>query len=233
MAETSEIIVDRFDKQPLKFNDADLEMLTQFYKNDVIELVPGFQYWGMNERRKMNRPDNICGYQQRAFEFYWAVRGCVQMCKMGLSLGSGGIGSPGVFTTDKFNGEIPNQEMYNNNQNSMMEINADVVPYPFLDGVFGIVVLNHSLEHFNNQLDVLRECLRIMVHDGYICMIQPDMSFMGRNCTDPTHTREYCADEFYNLLEELRKMDKAIPFEIVEHNTFDNAFSFNTVLQRK
>ena len=92
----------------------------------------------------MGRDDNICGHQQRAVDFYWAIRQCVMGCGVGLAVGSGGIGSPGCITTDKFNaGESP-----------------DITHYKDSNIIENIEILNiKSIKDFDLIVAKLRELL--------------------------------------------------------------------------
>ena len=85
------------------------------------------------------------------------------------------------------------------------------------------------------QQDVLLEAFRVLLPDGYICIIQPDMTFSRRGGIDPTHTTEWSADEFLLWLQGdfATACESKYGFEIYAHNTLGNSFSFDTVLRKK
>ncbi len=151
---------------------------------------------------------------------------------LSLGVGSGAVGAPGELTTDKFNEkESPHPERYpGGNESSMLRLDADIIPWPFFDNQFGAVIMNHSFEHFNDQEAALNEALRVTHSPGYVCILMPDMTFHVRDKIDPTHTTEWAADTFLDWLE--KKTWKHV-FDVVEHNTLDNSFSFNTTLRKK
>jgi SAM-dependent methyltransferase len=194
----------------------------------VGPIVPGFRYWELDESRKMDRDENITGYQQRAWEFYWSSRIGLELRRPALGLGTGGIPSPFMLTTDKYCGESPCEARYGINAYPMMRLDADTPPYPFFDGKIGGVVSNHLFEHLHNQEAALQEWFRITMYGGYICILQPHVPRSMRGQIDPTHVTEWTADDFYHWF-----MGLALPpFEIMEHNTLDNEFSFETVLKK-
>jgi len=214
----------------LPFSDEFILQLTERTCRTAIENVPGLRYYDMPETRKMNRPDNICGHQQRAWEFYWAIRASFENCgKPLLGIGTGSIQAPFMLTTDKYCGESPDSSRYGINGYSAMRLDADNVPYSFYDGAFSAVIANHAFEHLKFQKEALFEWFRLTCSGGYICILMPDMNYMERGTIDPTHTREFDSDEFYKFAE----VELALPpHVVVEHNTLDNAFSFNTVFRK-
>ena len=215
----------------LQFSDYQLRLMTRPHCEHTAEVVPGLRYWAMDEHRKMSRPDNVCGNQQRAFEFYWCLR-ALEMGRPALSVGAGAIGASNSLTTHKYCGRPPENDggRYGAGYGfSCMEIDADEM-WPFHDKQFGAVFFNHSFEHLNEQGRALREALRVLVPGGYACVLQPDMTFMRRGDIDPTHTTEWAADAFWQYLREMRR--EAGGFDVHAHNTLDNDFSFDTVLVR-
>lgn len=229
--DTANIKIDHFDRAPLMYDDKVLAYLTRHFSDAEILKVPGFRYWELGEERKMDRPDNICGYQQRAFEFYWSTRCAAQEGLIMLGVGTGSIGAPGMLTTDLFNGESPHRERYPSN-NGFSHLKADAQDLStFYPCKFAGVVANHVIEHLQDTEKAVREWLRVTRPGGYVCIIQPDMAFNGRGTIDPTHVNERSADEFYRELVAWGLVDTQIS-ALVEHNTLDNAFSFNTVLRK-
>lgn len=231
--DTNSIVVDKANKHPLRYVDAELALMTANWADTVILHVPGFLYWEIGEERKMDRPDNLCGAQQRAFDFYWQIRCCVQKGLVGLGIGTATLSGPGVLGSDKFCGESPMPERYPEPQGyPHMRLDADAIPYPFFDKQFGSVHANHVIEHLQDPEASLREWLRVVLDGGMVCIVTPDMSYSNRGSVDPTHTFEYSADQFHGLLDGEWRARCPYPFEIVEFNTFDNAFSFNAVLRK-
>jgi len=244
MSDTSEIRIDKLDKEQaaLLFDERSLALMTSQHSDPVIIKVPGFKYWAMGERCKMSLPVNDCGYQQRAWEFYWTIRCGVTYGQICLGIGTGSVGSPSQITTDKFNsGEMPDPVRYaGGNGDSHMRLDADKTPWPFFDQKFAAVIFNHSFEHLADQAGAIREALRVTKHDGMVGIIQPDMSFNARGSIDPTHITEWSADAFldwtFPLGDGERQMNAELDwpkYDVYMHNTLDNDFSFDTILQRK
>jgi len=221
-------VINNADHAPLRYENSELYLMTKHCSGDVIQHVSGFRYWEMGEERKMSLPDNKCGYMQRAFDFYWSIREGTQQGRIFLGVGTSSVISPSTLGTDKYCGETPNVERYVEQGFPHFRMDADK-PFPFYDGQFGGVMFNHVFEHLNNQEQALKEALRVTVERGVVCVLTPDMTHNGRGLIDSTHTREFSADEFLQWVEGLNDMPE---YEIVEHNTLDNDFSFNTVLRR-
>lgn len=218
------------DKQPLIFSDAQLHMMLERHELGALSTVPGLQYWCVGENRKMSLSENITGYVQRAWEYYWSIRLGVQTGNVCLGIGTGSVGAPGLLPTDKFNGTSPDPTRYPApNENSHMQLDADELPWQFFSNKFGGVIFNHSFEHLLYQDKVLKEALRITIVGGCVCILQPDMSKNARGSIDPTHTHEWSGDEFYAWLHDVSKFPN---IEIVAHNTLDNDFSFDTVIKK-
>jgi len=230
------VIGNPFEFPPLVYSEEELQRMTLECASDVLNSVPGFKYWALCDDRKMDRPNNICGHQQRAFDFYWSIRCGVQRGKLTLGIGTGSCISPGQFGIDRFCGlmeEADNKDCYpeyiKDNGFPHLMLDADE-PLPFFDNKFAAVISNHSLEHLNYQEQALKEWFRVTEEEGYICIITPDMTFNQRGCVDPTHTHEFSVDEFWNWINSIQDLPA---FEIVALNTLDNAFSFDAVLQKK
>lgn len=236
ITDTADIRIDNFNKEPLIFSNDQLVRMLHLHSPDSPLIVPGCRYWLMGEERKMSLPDNQCGHQQRAWEYYWAFRLGHQECYVVLGIGTGSVGAPSELTTDKYNGVSPDTRRYPQpNEPSAMELDPDVGPWPFFDGKLGGVIFNHSFEHLTDQEHCLQEAYRVTRTGGAICILQPDMAFNARNTLDPTHTREWGADEFYEFLKRCEGTDRIHPkFEmshIIEFNTLDNDFSFNVEIK--
>lgn len=228
---SSRIIIDGADYQVLQAPENVLREMAARWSHDVIDHVPMFEYWNLDERRKMNRPDNICGYQQRAFDFYWAIRECALKGRIGLGIGTTTCMGICTLGTDKFCGESPDAGRYGDSYGyPHFKMDADS-KFPFYDNKFAACFANHVLEHLQQPLTAVSEMLRITDVGGYVCSVMPDMTFCKKGTIDPTHVNEYEADEWFERMTWL-KNNCSYRFTIVEHNTFDNAFSFNTVLRK-
>jgi hypothetical protein len=224
--------IDNADKEPLRYDDAELVLVCLNYEPSLVTAVPGFKYWELDERRKMCKPNNVCGYQQRSFEAYWVIRHGMQRGKIFLGIGSSAVIAPSMFGTDKYCGVPPPSDRYNAQGYPHMMVDSDK-PLPFFsDGPrFAGVTTNHVIEHLEDPAWAIDEWLRVTEEGGYVCIVTPDMAYSRRGSIDPTHIHEFSADEFLEMLQDGEYKFKC-PFEIVEHNTFDNMFSFNTVLRR-
>lgn len=224
---TLHILDTEFMAIPLAFDDKVLGEMTRMISHEAIEHVPGFRYWDCDERRSMSRPDNIVGYIQRAWEFYWAIRLGVMTGNVCVSIGSGSVNAPATLTTDKYCGESPHAVRYPHpNAFSHMTVDADGM-LPFHSNTLGGVIFNHSFEHIEDQAYALSEAYRVIRPQGAICICQPCMAFNLRGTIDPTHTTEWSADEFYRYLTEGVQLPDA---RIVSHNMMRTDFSFETVI---
>lgn len=233
MIDKSTRVIDNHDRESLWFDERMLSIMTSQWSQPVISVVPGFRYWDMGEDRCMDRPENNCGYQQRAFSFYWAIRCGVQRGGIILELGSTSVMGPATLGVDKHCGVSPHVGRYGGEYGyPHMEVDCNQ-PLPFFDSKFEAVTSNHVLEHLENVPAVMRECLRVVKAGGYIAHITPDMAYNDRGVIDPTHVNEYAADDFLEMLFELQR-DESVPrFEVVTHNTLQNAFSFESVIRKQ
>ncbi len=229
MADTALKTIDHWSKVDLLIPESMAKYLSDQVSPGTWDLLPGLRYWNMiGEQRDYSSLKNQVGHQQRAFDLYWTIKCGIDVGRVILGLGSAGVMCPGMLTTDKFNGYSPD---YNTDYAySHMAVDADL-SLPFHDDVFGGVVTNHVFEHLLNQELCFREMLRVTRPGGKVALIMPDMAHHPRNTIDPSHTYEFSADEFLEWLEDHRP--DFPPFEILEHNTLDNKFSFNTVVERK
>lgn len=230
---TSNKVVDNFDREPLWFDD---KLLYEFTKNcsaPVIGLIPGFRWWEVDDRRRMDKGDNITGDVQRAWSFYWAVRYGVQRGGIVLELGSTDILGPATLGVDKHCGETPHVGRYGGTYGyPHMRVDANE-PLPFFDDKFEAVTSNHVMEHLNSHEAVLRECLRVVKPGGIVGHILPCTSWNERGMLDPTHVSEVSSDEFLDKVLALQADSSVPPFDIICHNMIDTAFSFDTVLRKR
>lgn len=232
MQDSNCVVIDNADKAPLECPDWLLVRLGAKWSHDVIQHVPGFEYWAVApEFRDMRNPQNKVGYQQRAFDFYWATRMCALNGRIGLGIGTTEVCGICTLGTDKFCGESPDPTRYGPTYGyPHLRVDADA-ELPFFDRKFAAVFCNHAIEHLTNPWFSISEMLRVCDSGGVVCIITPDMTFMRRGSIDPTHTYEFSADQFYD--EWQRERAALPPHEIVEFNTFDNHFSFNVVMRRQ
>lgn len=230
-ADTSYIrVYNRNGLTPLWFSEEQLTIMAAPWSSSVIGAVPGFRYWDIPDgRQRMSQSENCCGDQQRAFDFYWAIRCGVQQGGILLGVGSTTIAGPATFGTDKNCGVSPHARYGSEYGYPHMYMDADV-PFPFYDKQFFGCACNHAIEHMRNPAFTVAEMLRVTRPGGMVCIITPDMAYSARGNIDPTHTVEFAADEFWDMLHS----DYPFPeFDVFEFNTLANDFSFNVVLQRR
>ena len=217
-----------YDPTPLPFSEEQLYAMTCESSAETIKEIPGFKYWACRGDQQMCLPVNCCGHQQRAWEYYWCIKEGLLHSRIILGIGTGGVSSPCEFGMDLYGGE--DHPVYGGDYlNSHMKRDGSDIPYPFPDEVFGGVFLNHTFEHLKKQDACIREWWRLLLINGIIGIIQPDMSFCDRMTLDKSHTTEWCADEFKLFVEGLN-----LPgFEWVCHNTLNNCFSFDSVFRKR
>ena len=239
--DSAKIVVDNHDKQPLVVGEQVLHNIANRWSGPVIVEVPGFQYWAVGDRRRMTRADNCTGHQQRAYDFYWQVREGIEKGGVCLGIGTTTVAGACTLGTDKHGRDNPPPDPRYQDTNEtragapaysdpMFFMDANM-RFPFSDNSFDAVLANHVVEHLADAFYTIGEMLRVCKPAGKVCIVMPDMTYSRRGSIDPTHTREFAADEFYTELERVRQA--LPPFLIYEHNTFDNEFSFNTTLQKK
>lgn len=235
--DTSAVVVDHHDHRELRSPIALCAEFMHPISSQITEIVPGLRYWEMTqEQREYTNERNIVGYQQRAWDFYWCVREGMDRGQILLGIGTAGVQAPACFTTDKYAGVAvhpdygsPSGQPY---APAHMVLNADVFPWPFMDGMFGGVISNHAFEHILNQEAALLEMFRVTKPGGVVAIVMPDMTYHPRGGTDKSHTHEFSADEFFewfNLVLE----ESPYKYDVIEHNTFANKFSFNTVFRKQ
>lgn len=231
MMDTNTVVIDNTDKAPLGCPEWLLIRLGAKWSHEVIQYVPGFEYWRMHPQvRDYRNPQNRVGHQQRAFDFYWATRLCALNGRIGLGIGTTECIGICTFGTDKFCGVSPDPTRYGDSYGyPHMQVDANN-PLPFYDGKFASVFCNHVIEHLDNPWFSIGEMLRVTDSGGVVCIVTPDMTHNRRGTIDPTHTYEFSADQFYA---EWQREKSSLPaHELIEHNTFDNNFSFNVVLRK-
>jgi SAM-dependent methyltransferase len=175
----------------------------------------------------MSLKDNKCGFQQRAFDFYWSIREGFLRGRCCLAIGSTNCASPGTLGTDKYaDGTHP--EYGGDYAPPAFRLDADERPYPFYDERFGVVMMNHVIEHLQDPMAAVRESYRLLKQNGVLCIITPDMAFNDRGVIDKTHTEEFAADDFYEQVNNLNLHQ----MKWESFNTLDNHFSFEAVIRK-
>ena len=217
--------------RPLRYPDEELRNVTRLWTESPVSTIPGLRYWELGGERKMSSPVNICGEQQRAFDFYWNIRAGMECGGICLGLGTSSLAGPASLGTDKFYKDYtPNKDRYGDWQDPPhMVMDADE-RFPFFDGRFFGCFANHVLEHMRDPAFTLSEMLRVTRKGGFVWFIQPDMAFSRRGSIDPTHTHEFSSDSFWACVSS-RASDMP-DFAVMEWALFDNDFSFEAVLQR-
>jgi len=187
----------------------------------ILKFFPGFDYHHCMEPERIDyrRPDNIAGYQQRAFMVYWAIEWCGKKNEPGIEFGSGGCFEPYVINTDMRPG-------------SHMQINCESHEdlKQFKNGEFNLILTNHVMEHLSSDIERLfrGEWLRILKPGGIIAGVVPDAQYGDVMSYDPDHKQCWTAHEFRALLEKMGDV-----LELIEIDTFNNHFSFNFVTKKR
>ncbi len=201
------------------FTSDDLKNEEEYKK--VSEVFPDFNYNRciVPERLDYRRPDNVTGYQQRAFLVYWAIEWCGKKHETGIEFGSGGIFEPYVINTDLRPG-------------SHMQLNCERHEdlKQFKDNQFNLILSSHLIEHLASNVEQVfrKEWLRILKPGGIIASILPDAQHGDVMSYDPEHKQCWTAHEFRAILE---KMNDVV--ELYEIDTLCNHFSFNFVVKKR
>lgn len=206
----------------MKFKTGFEYLLQWFPDYDYHKLAPGVD----PARLDFRHPENIVGYQQRAFIVHWCLKGA-ENGGIGLDVGCGSVVDPYCLGIDRYGrGE---KDDYGGECKPHMVLRADK-PLPFEPNSFGFLVANHALEHCYDTFWTLKEWLRIVKPNGIIALVLPDAKYGGAD-QDPNHKASFSAQEFKTqILEPL--VEEGIT-EIIEFDTFKNNFSFNVVLKKK
>lgn len=168
-------------------------------------------------------PNNVVGYQQRAFIIYWAIREHKRVGGIGLEPGCGQAISPFCIGTDFYSG--PKHPQYGGAYWPHVRCIGETLP--FKNETFDFIVSHHSLEHMKDTQGTLNEWLRIIKCGGKICIVMPDKNYGPFG--DPGHISECSAKEFKDILDKLVQENK---IRIIEHDTFNNHFSYNTIIEK-
>lgn len=224
------------------------QCLPYFNQHDITQITPG-------ETVKYQSPTNVCGHQQRSLLVSIALRSFIESGGYPtIDAGGGGICHPGSISVDWIGvGEEP---AYGGKYEGV-NIKADASSLEnFGSNSFSCIMSNHLSEHFSclhyatdvpwqeklrvacpgyELIDIIRgPWHRILRAGGYVAMIIPDedMFLAGGGTSlgiDPTHNHAYGASTF-----KARILSKLIDlFDIVQYDTLDNGFSFDTILKKK
>jgi len=177
-------------------------------------------------------PNNVVGYQQRAFIIYWAIREHKRVSiigeigkidGIGFEPGCGQAVSPFCIGTDFYAGSSHPQ--YGGGYYPHVRCMGETLP--FKNETFDFIVSHHSLEHMKNTYSTLNEWLRVIKYEGKIVIVMPDKKYGPFG--DHGHVSEYTSEEFKNILDRLVQENK---IRIIEHDTFNNHFSYNTIIEK-
>ena len=222
-----QIVIPRRIIEPnLRVSDDVAKRITDRWSPNTWEIVPGLRYWEIPTGRYMDQPGQNVGHSQRAFDMYWGIKAGVESGGVCLGVGTAGVNGPATFGTDLYTNWNPVYKTGQGVPNMLWNV-SDAMP--FCAGTFDAVISNHSFEHFPQQGAVINKLFGLLRQGGVLCIVMPDMAFLPRGQLDASHTHEFTATEF---LEWLPENLTSCPWAYVEHNTLDNHFSFNTVLQR-
>lgn len=200
---------------------------------------------------------NCVGHQQRS----WLTDYCWRALQesgggVGADLGSAGVQMPGCLSMDIVgNGETPE---YGGTM-SGVHIKRDAANLSlFGDNMLSCIVNNHTIEHLSCRylrgnespqkkiiihcpglevLDVVRfQWLRVIRPGGYLCIVFPEEGAAQRAGhsvfhEDKSHQHAWLAANFYRDIIVPLVRDNLI--EVLEFDTFDNAFSCNFAARKK
>lgn len=78
---------------------------------------------------------------------------------------------------------------------------ANIVPYPFKDNEFDIIISTFGFEHFDDLITILEECHRILKFDGIIKVKVPHCSCISGAYGDITHKHYFSYFSFRNAID--------------------------------
>ena len=161
--------------------------------------------------------NNIVGHQQRAFNIYWVIKENERTKGIGLDIGCGQVISPYCIGIDSYSGH--NHPQYGGEYWPHVRCLGESLP--FASETFDLIIGNHILNVMKNTIGAITEWLRVLKPGGKIAIILPD-----RKHDDTRYISSYTAEEFEELLKQIPNI------KIIEHDTFKNNFSFNTVIEK-
>ena len=185
-------------------------------------------YKGDPRRLKYSEPDNVVGYQQRAFQVYWALECCAKSGKPGLDIGAPSQLTPYCISIDCYRGIHP---YYGGEIMPVIQCQGEDLSI-FGDEVFPLVTAAHSVEHLEGDvLEIFKKhWLRVLMKGGIMALIVPDNTYVNVFELEPGHKQAWTAEQFKEQIVEPLVKDKLV--EIIEYSTFCNSFSFNVALKK-
>lgn len=128
----------------------------------------------------------------------------------------------GVDITEKMIEQAKKHQSEKQLENVNWDIH-DVIPLPYSDGEFSIVITRYSFHHFLEPKNVLSEMYRVCKSGGRIMVVDvalPDEKIDKYNVMeklrDPSHTKALTHQEFENLFNDLGLADNKKATYIVE-----------------
>ena len=134
-----------------------------------------------------------------------------------------------------------------NNEVTRVDIDEKVKPdviasgdnLPFKDGEYDFIISIHSFEHFEDQVKMLTEWLRVIKVGGIIAIVHPDITYTKKQNPEidnpglrenpyNKHWHEHTRDSFIKMLEEWTKL----PFRIVDSGVACGNWSFYAILKK-
>lgn len=186
--------------------------------NYLKQFVPELDY--NKTKTDYSKSDNIVGYQQRAFVIYWSIKEHQRTNGIGLEPGCGQAISSFCIGTDFYAGS--NHPQYGGSYRPHIRCLGEILP--FKNESFDFIVSHHSLEHMKDTVSTLKEWLRVLKHGCKIAIVMPDKDYGPFG--DHGHVSEHTAKEFRKILDHVPNI------RILEHDTFRNHFSYNTVIEK-
>lgn len=96
------------------------------------------------------------------------------------------------------NVDISEKDIYGKKIKIDLKHDLNKFPYPFQEGEFDIILIEHVLEHLKNPFKVIKELKRITCSGGIIKIIVPHFScYLAYR--DPTHRLHSSIDTIYYL----------------------------------
>lgn len=195
----------------------------------LLQWFPDYDYHKPLSQFRLNvdytRSDNIVGHQQRALDLFWAIQQCWSTGDLGLVLGFGGVRIPWCLNTDSRRGA----DNYGGTVWPQLVVRGEDLS-AFGDDSFNLILANHVVEHFEGDLvQVFRGWARVLKPGGVAAIVLPDQQHGEVLKMDTDHKQAWRAPDFRAQI--LAPVEDA--FEVVEHDTFNNKFSFNTVLRKR
>jgi len=205
------------------------------FHQDTQECFPNFDYHHPNDGVcvDFSRPENKVGYQQRAFNVYWALKQCNSM-DLGIEIGCRRQFTPYCIHIDLFYNNIGAHPFYGEFGTADIIYDASKLTI-FPSNTFSFVSANHSIEHMpvpgdDGIIDMLRnEWIRVLRKDGILALIIPDNAHFDVMASDKDHKHAWSHADFENRI--LNKLYDLV--ELIEYDTLKNNHSFNVVLKKK